>query len=180
MALSIKEMDENIPNTSVPSGGKGLALRNDEYITEPAKWSGQEITYEEIVADVTISATVEASADTIISTDSIEYDGNPILIEFFAPRVTPFDSDTALVAITLWQDTTDMGRIWLSATVAAMNAGPSGVYAARRLTPSKGPHVYSVRGFRTVGSGVVNAGGGGAGNHIPAFIRITRAGRQSP
>lgn len=178
-AKPVSELGGRDP-TGLAAQGKGLALNDERYIQEPARWSGQEITYVEKTSNTTISGTTDAGATTVLSTSSVEYDGKPILIEFFAPRVTPNDADAAWIAVTLWEDSTDLGRIWFASTVAAMNGAPAGVHAARRRSPSKGAHTYTVKAFRAVGDGTVEAGPGGAGDFVPAFIRITRAGTQTP
>jgi hypothetical protein len=42
-------------------------------------------------------------------------------------------------------------------------------------TPSSGSRTYSIRGSVSSGTGVVQAGAGGAGNYAPGYIRIEKA-----
>jgi hypothetical protein len=177
---------DTIPNTRLPAAGKGLTLNNEYYLQEPARWSGQEITYAERTTDLVVTATTAAGANTVVTAPAVEYDGKVILIEFFTSRADPPDADSAFLVFNLWDQAlaaaaADIGRIWLlTTTVAAI--GGSGVHAARRLTPTKGAHIYSVRCWRSTGvpDGTVYGGIGGTDEEVSAFIRITRAGTQTP
>ena len=54
-------------------------------------------------------------------------------------------------------------------------SGMATINATRLLTPSAGSHVYSIQAQESGGTGVlVKAGAGGAGNFLPAYIRVTR------
>jgi hypothetical protein len=68
----------------------------------------------------------------------------------------------------LFDGATSLG--YLAFSLAAH--GPATV--KRRLTPSSGSHTYSVRAIVDAGTGRVQAGAGGVGVNMPAFIRITK------
>lgn len=165
--------------TEKPARGQGLPLNDEYYIETPARWSGQEITYAEITADVTINQSTDALAVTVVNAPVIEYDGKLVLIEFFCEEAKPPDVDGGALTVTLWDDTTDLGRLWTVRTAAVMNGG-TGVHAARRLQPTRGYHAFKIKAFNAagVGNGTIVAGPGTAGDELPAFVRISRAGVQ--
>lgn len=135
-----------------------------------------EYDYIEFTAPVAISATTEATANTVVTGSAVAYDGaTAIVIEFFAPY---YNQGTATNAIdlVLYDGSSSIGILSSSGadTTTAHRHGP--VYASRRLTPSAASHTYSIRAFITGGAnGNVQAGAGGNGNWMPGFIRITRA-----
>jgi hypothetical protein len=137
---------------------------------------GYQYDYAEFTANVSITATTEATADLVVAGNSVTYDGTTaVLIEFYAPFVNP-DTTAAGREIDLYlYDGTSIGRIGLEfAQVAAVNRHQP-VKTARKLTPSAGAHAYSIRAKVSVGTGTVGAGVGGVGADMPGFIRITRA-----
>jgi len=125
-----------------------------------------ELVYNEITSNVSITATNEASANTVVTASSVEALGSPLVIEFFTPRAT---SGSTWVSFFLYQDGSSIGN-WGGPVGATANS----VFLARRLTPALGSHIYSVRASVDGGTGTVSAGVGGSGNFLPAFIRIKR------
>ena len=130
------------------------------------KYQGQELAYTEKNNSTSITATVESSSNTVVTADAIYCDGSPILIEFYAAKLV---IGSSYIVVTLFDDSTSLG--WLVNTSATQGGGTY----SRRLTPTFGKHVYSIRAFVSGGTGTVEAGAGGSGNQMPAFIRITRA-----
>lgn len=161
------KLPETIGVTRDPANAQGVALTNTGWIPARAKYQGQELSYVEFTSDVAVTATTEATASTVVTSDSIECDGSPIFIEFYTCQVT---KGTNTITVCLYEDTGSIGQL---ANASANQAG--GTYARRR-TPSIGRHTYSIRAFVDAGlTGTVQAGAGGSGNQMPGFIRITRA-----
>jgi hypothetical protein len=52
--------------------------------------------------------------------------------------------------------------------------GSQVIRAARRLTPSAASHQYIIKAWRTGANVSIDAGAGGSGNDMPAFLRITK------
>lgn len=130
-----------------------------------APGQGVKIDYDEFTGNVSVTATVEASANTIVSGNSITYDGaTEVMIEFVAATVIPGTTSTWLY---LFEDGVSIGQ-WCRVDKAVP------VHLMRRRTPSAGAHIYSVRAVVDAGTGTVVAGAGGAGVNMPGFLRITR------
>lgn len=135
---------------------------------------GYEFDYAQITAGVTVNATTEGSANTVITGNAVSYDGaTVVMIEFFAPQV--YSTNTANIDLTavLYDGASSIGQIgWLRSETT--NRGMIAMHCMRRLTPSNAAHTYSIRAFIASGSGAVQAGIAGSGNLVPAFIRITK------
>jgi hypothetical protein len=135
-----------------------------------------ELDYTQKTTNTSITATSEATANTIVTAGAHTFNGTTIyLIEFFSPYATPGSVINTTLAFYLYDGASSIGAI---AAIGAEVTGASAyapVYAARRLTPSAASHTYSVRARVTSGTGTVVGGAGGSGNDAPCFIRITRA-----
>lgn len=154
-------------------GASGTSLRSNGTTAAWAFPPGHELSYVEYTSSVSVTATAEASADTVVTADAISFDGSTVaLIEFFSPFVRP--AATALASLTLWlyDGASSIGALGISQTPSANNANRP-VHVSRRLTPSNASHTYSVRATVSTGTGTAGAGAGGAGNNMPGFIRIT-------
>lgn len=144
------------------------------YVGVPGSLIGQELAYAEVTADVSSSATTEATAAVVVTAPSITLDGStPIIIEAYTPYIL---NNTAgnITYLVLFDNGVAIGIIGAShSATGGYRIGP--VSGRRRLTPSAGAHVYSVRLMVGGGTGTVSAQAGGPGNFSPASIRITRA-----
>jgi hypothetical protein len=128
-----------------------------------------EIAYAEITADVTVTATSEASANVVVTAPAVTFDGATVVyVEFQATRVDTAAGANAAVLINLWDGSTDLGRLGVALSQTGIAAPIS---RARRLTPSAASHTYSIRASQLVGNGAVRA----VAPNLPAFIRIKRA-----
>ncbi len=152
---------------SFPKGRPGYASRG---VPNP----GLELSYVEFTADVTVSATVEASATTIVTAASLDLDGQAILVEFYCPRLDVADTADDVV-ITLWDGSTDLGRLSWQIVTGADLSWP--VHLGRKIqTPTVGAHTYSIRAWKVgAGSAVAKAGAGGTGSLLPGYLRVSRA-----
>jgi hypothetical protein len=131
---------------------------------------GYSLDYKEFTSPVSVTATTEGTANTVITADSVAFDGAAVWIEFSSPAVQPAGGFTT--SIVLRDDTagTVLGRI-------AAVSGPAAVPAVirRRLTPAAGARIYSVRAYTVGGTAIVGGGVGGSGADMPGYISITKA-----
>jgi hypothetical protein len=143
----------------------------------------EELAYAERTTTANVTATVEASADTVLTAGSVAVDGSTdVIVEFFSPflRADNAAADRNL-SLFLFDNGVSVGRIAFvrstsfSATGLSYTAAPGGpALARRRLRPSAGSHAYSIRAIVNAGTGIVLAGAGGVGVDVPAYIRVTR------
>lgn len=142
--------------------------------------SGSLPGYASIDTPVAVSSTSESAGTPIIDGAVFQCDGSPVLVQFFAPYLEVDQDADQTLAIVLFDQTADLGVIAeLRADVNAL-AGEK-LHAPGigwlRYTPTAGSHTYSVTGFKSgsnAASPVVGAGGGGAGQYVNAYLRVTR------
>lgn len=170
--------DTDEPNTglvlplSVANGGTGAA--NAAGARTNLAMPGEELAYDQITASVTIASTNVNAQTVVIAGTARTYDGSPVIIEFYSPRVDSPGGGQTLIHLC-------DGAINLGYFVLALsNSGSQGfpTTALRRITPSPGTHTYNITGWYGggTGTGLVTAGLGNANNVFsPAFLRITRA-----
>lgn len=142
-------------------------------VTGPVAFPGAELDYAEFVANVTISATTEATADAIVTSNALTYNGIvTIILEFFCIFSQSASSAGANVIFYLYEDGASIGQIGQQQNPASSSCRAP-VTLRRRMTPTSGSHTYSIRGVRGVGNGTVAAGIGGLGVQMPGYLRIT-------
>ena len=153
-----------------PTPGQGLAL-DSKGVVHPSA-NQRVLAYDQIVADVTISATTEGTANSVISGTAVEYDGRPVLIQFFAPSWTTAVNNTAL-HIVLLDNGTVVGEIADDFSGGAnANRQLDGFY---RVSPTPGAHKYQISAWGTnLSTTKIKANSGGSATFLPAFLRITR------
>jgi hypothetical protein len=128
--------------------------------------------YKEFTSTVACTATTEGTANTIVASDSVTFNGDTIEVHFYAPTVSIPNGGSG--TIILLEDSTVKGIIANYSSNSA-SSGPEGAacYAVRRLTPSAGAHTYTVKGFVSSGTMNVGANVGGSGSvYVPGFIQI--------
>ena len=135
-----------------------------EEVAAEATGGTAELDYAEFTSSVSIGATTEITATTVVTGNSVAYDGSTVVvIEFSSPGVE------ANIAIVIYDGSSSIGG------VAGFSTAQGPVLIHKRLTPSNASHTYSIRAYKTSGSPSVQAGAGGVGNNMPGFIRIFRA-----
>lgn len=138
-------------------------------------WASREMDYVQFTSSVNITATVEASADTIVTANALAGDGSTIyVIEFFCPRVR-VPAGNVNFNLWLFDGSTSQGFFGILTGPDATNEMRVPTFLSRRLTPSNASHTYSVRATVGSGTGVADAGAGGSGTLLPGYIRIQRA-----
>lgn len=141
--------------------------------TERTLEAGKELGYTAFTSAVGIAHTSEGTADTVVTSASITFDGQPVMVEFYTPRVdTPAVSGQAVV-LDLYLDSTIQGRIGVyvvpaGATLATPMTG------RLRVTPSAAAHTFTVKVWASSAAGSVYGGAGGTGANVAGFIRITK------
>lgn len=117
-----------------------------------------------------ITATTEATSVAVITGNSVNYDGGRVKIEVFFPGALG-TTTTSKVYLVLYRDSTVIGRSVMLATT--VETGQMTLEAFD--TPPAGAHTYTVKAFVTA-QVTLEAGAGGAGNLLPAYMRVTRVG----
>ena len=130
--------------------------------------SSQELAYNQVTANTTISAVTEATANTIVTASALTFDGATIVvIEFYCPATTGAGD----CVIELYDGASPIGLMAERGSNVVMP-----VHAAQRITPAAATKTYSIRGWSAGGgNATVIAGVGGVGAYVPAFVRISRA-----
>jgi hypothetical protein len=131
---------------------------------------GFEFAYAENPNSVTVSATTEAGANVAVTAPSVTFDGvTPVIVTFECPRGT---AGTSVLDLFLFDNGVSIGK--LSRLSAASAVSPP-VHVTRRLLPTAGAHVFSIRSMVDGGSGSLLAGPGGVGQTMPMYMRVVRA-----
>jgi hypothetical protein len=160
-------------------GATGKVLRSDG---TDAVWGyppGHEYDYAQITSGVTVTATSEATADTVVTANAVTYDGSTaVMLEFFTTFVqSPVNG--AFPSLWLYDGATSIGRwapFFISNSPSTLTNLYIPMYLKRRITPSAAAHTYSVRASQSgAASSTITAGSGGAGADQPTFIRQTKA-----
>lgn len=152
----------------------GAIKKSDFSTTLADRPVGDVLTYNEVTAPTTISATTEATANAIVTASAFTFNGaTPVMIEYWFPSASAIGAWT--LKMVLWDDTAAASIGLFGDFTGAAGAASGPLNGRRRLTPANGARTYSIRAFRVTANGTVAAGAGGAAANVPGFIRITRA-----
>jgi hypothetical protein len=136
---------------------------------------GAELAYAERTSALTVSATDEATPNTIVTAPQVTLSTTTIIqVEFFAPSAGPGATSGHQMYVNLWEDSTNLGWSSGQATPAAGGLRVP-IRVSRRLTKTAGAYTYSARAWRWGSDGLIQGGVGGAGAFIPMFIRVSEA-----
>lgn len=135
--------------------------------------AGAELDYKQITADVSVTGTADGTATTLITSNSVSYDGTAILIHVFTPRLQAPNAANGLTYVSVYEDSTLLGYVAIKRAGSASANNWAGQNGYLRRTPSAASHTYTVKGVVSSGTGVFGAGAGGT-DYAPAFIRITK------
>lgn len=178
----------SIGNSTTVAGAPttGTWARGDQYLDSvgvvwtcvtsgtPGVWKappGTELAYDQITANVAVS--LGTPGNLVIAGTTRNYDGQPVIAEFFTPEITNPSAGGNSVRIGLWDGATQVSE-W-GAINASANPTLIPMLLRQRFTPSAGSHNYLVRAYVTGSTCTVLAGTGTAGAVAPAYLRITRA-----
>lgn len=140
--------------------GKGSALS-----------SGAERAYDQATSNPAITHTSSGTADSVIAGSSHNYDGTPVMVEFYTAGVV-IPSGSGTFRIGLFESGTLLCVLAEIQSPAASTMEVP-VLAKTRLTPTPGLHQYDVKAW--VGGGTVSIAGLAASGYGPAYLRITKA-----
>lgn len=132
---------------------------------------GWEFDYVEKTTDTNVTATTEASGDTVITSNATTFDGEPVIAEFFCPRFQHPATSSVAIVLSLFEGATQLGRFGVILDTGATNVPFLGRY---RFTPSAGSHTYVTKAHVGGGTGVIHAGSGGTSGEFPAYLRFTK------
>lgn len=152
----------------------GMAVRR---VSGAVAWDfppGHEFDYVEYTSSVSVTATTEAGANTVVTANAVTLSSQTVIVEFYAPNFTPVNTANATISLWLYDGASSIGRMAFHQTVAANNDHKP-VLVRRRLSSITGTKTYSIRASVSSTGGSVGAGAGGAGNSMPGYIRITAA-----
>ncbi len=130
------------------------------------------LAYNEFTSNVTITATTEGAAATIVTASAVTIaSGDKIEIEFYSPEI--WGDGTGTLTIILADGGSSIGKLAnFFYADSDQRATPGNL--KRRLQPSAGSHTYSARAYRSAPNWTIKAGSGGVGNLVPGFIKITK------
>jgi len=135
---------------------------------------GGEVAYQEWIAQVSITATSEATAQQVVAAPAFTADGSSTyLVEFYAPACGPPGTSGQSLNFILYLDGVSLGLLGVHQGNSA-NAFYAPSRQTRRIVPAAGSRTFSVRAFVSTGTGLVFGGPGGVGQYVPGFIRVTR------
>ena len=180
-ALTFRNNGGGTGNIRTISGGDRITRAGElvSFIYDGSVWRernqlpGAELSYVEFTAAVTVSATTEATANTVVTAAAVTLDGaTTIEVDFFVPQISS-GTDGGECHIVLF-DGTAIGELADWQRGASGGSMYTAIMAKRRLTPSAGSHTYSIRAWRATANCTLTAGAGGAGVKVPGFIRVRR------
>lgn len=162
----------------VGSDGKVLTAASAQSLGVAYQYPpGYEIGYTEITSNANITDTSESTATALISPGALTFDGGPVLFEFFCAEVLPDTGANGNVTVfTLFEGSTQIGRIGAVKTVATLARNVVPVTCHYRFTPTAGSHTYKLCAFvsSTTGTPAIGAGAGGTSTYVPAFVRFIK------
>ncbi len=145
--------------------------------------SPEELAYAENTAGpFSVTATTESGGNTIVTAGAVTLDGSTaVVIEWGAASLIPPVGYGLWINMILFDNGSSIGILGgaendnnSSGTMTGSIHAP--VHQQRRLSPpSAGSHTYSIRAFVASGTGTINAGTGGSGSDMPAYIRVIAA-----
>lgn len=175
------DLSDDTPLVESGSGDPGVstdASRSDHVHPADGGVGGggaAELDYVEKTSNTTITGTNEAGGNTAISSTSLAYDGSTeVEITVFIPEVSIVGA-AGVCVIDLWEDSTPIGRLATPSVGVTTADFRVPVHATRRRTPSNASHQYHVKAWKaTAGAPTmsIDAGAGGTGALVPAFIKI--------
>ena len=128
------------------------------------------IDYVAITSNVSITATTEGTAVTVITGTSLAYDTKDKVVEFFSPQAGDAVAATDFNLV-LYRGATILGQARMRG-----NTDFCPLYVKFfDIAPPAGTYAYTVKAYDGNGSGVVWAGAGGSGTVLPAYLRVSLA-----
>lgn len=134
---------------------------------------GYELAYNEVTTTVNLTVTTEGTAADVVTASAVTYDGSPVIVEFFCPRVATQNTSGSTIVFLLQESSTVIGRLGLFNTVANTTQ-LSPLLMRYRFTPSNASHTYKATAYSTISGSSLIGGAGGSGTELPMYLRITK------
>lgn len=130
--------------------------------------------YTELTSDFAITATTEATANTIVTAPAVTFNGSTVCWVEFGCTSWFHSATEGRLNLWLYDGAASIGRIgWVTAPFTA-NLPAMPIAVRRKLTPSAAAHTFSLRGSTAAGTATIYAGAGGITALMPGYIRIVR------
>jgi hypothetical protein len=131
---------------------------------------GYEFDYVQKTSNTSVTATTEATGNTVLTSNAVAYDGSTVIvISVNLPLCNP--SGSSSLVITLVDGGTAIAEL---ATINTSSGIFIPLFLQMRLTPSNATHTYGVEAYTGAGTATIYAGAGGTATKSPAFIRQTK------
>lgn len=131
---------------------------------------GQEFDYAPITSSPAgITATTEATSETVIAGNDVYYDGSRVKVSFSVPKLS--SSGSLDVTFVVYRDAAVLGQVF----GGTVNTTLAGSEFELFDTPAAGAHTYQVKAFVSTGTLTVDVGAGGSGALVPGWLRVTKA-----
>lgn len=161
------DLPTGIPVASLADPTTGKVIGSVSNAAAAVYPPGYQFDYATFTSQVTVNATTEGTATTVIAGNSVTYDGAAVLITCYAPKIVPAGSQE-FYGVLLY-DATVVGQ-W----VLGYNTDRQMALGLSVHTPSAGAHTYTWKSFGTGAGSTINPDTGGAGKMGPGFIRVTK------
>lgn len=136
--------------------------------------AGTEWDYAQYTANVSVTATSEGSATSVVGGNSVYYDGTKLRLEFSSSGYKLTNGTEASMSLVFLRDTTVLGQ--MICDLDHNNDDGSPLHCVTYDTPPAGTHTYAVKAFLSAsGTTLIKAGTGGSGNLLPGYLRVTKA-----
>lgn len=140
---------------------------------------GYQWDFKAATASVNIVGTSEASPTTLITGNGATFDGQPVLVTFYAPAIiTDSAAASDQVQISVWEGVSQLGRMAIVRSSVAVSGNQLAVAVVGHyiFTPSAAAHTYFITGNApsTTGTPQMLCGAAGSTTPVNAFMRITK------
>lgn len=138
---------------------------------------GSVLDHVELSTSPTVTTFTEGTAQTLLTSNSIIFDGTTrVIIEMgeFHSDFTANASGDAFVHL-LYEDSTLLGRLFTHIANGTANTRLV-AHGKLRRTPSAGTHTYTIKAYKSTNLATFTSGGGagGTGDNVAAFLRVIR------
>lgn len=157
------------PRTWVTNEIATAALLNT-HLRDNLKEVWKEVDRVAFTSAVSVTATTEGTANTVVTGTSRAYTIETVEIEFFSPKVTV--GTGGQINLVFLRGATVLG------VVNTQLANGEGVPVTARIrdTPTATTFSYVVKAYVNGGTGSVDGGLGGTGAVVPGFVRVMQKG----
>lgn len=158
------------------AGNNSTRLATTAYVDSKVP-PGTTVDYVEFTGDVSITATTEAAAITVVTGAGFTPNGTDSFFVQFSGQIQPSATASDKIVAVLYDNGSPIvagnSGIAVIFTPAAGTDVISGVWSSNKITPTNASHTYSIRAFRGSNNGLVR--GGNVLGAMPGFIRVVKA-----